>query len=158
METILVLCTGNICRSPMAEALLRRMLPRMRVSSAGIRALVGQAADPNAVALMREQGYDISAHQATQLDIQSIDAADLVLVMERTQLQMVQMTYPHSRGKVFCLADSAGLDVPDPYRRGPAAFRTAFSIIEAGAAQWTDRVVRLASRHAGTPPPSTGTP
>jgi protein-tyrosine phosphatase len=96
---------------------------------------------------MRERGYDISSHRAAQLSAAMIGAADLVLVMEREQQQMVQALYPHSRGKVYRLAESAGLDVPDPYGRGRAAFHTAFAVIEAGAAQWTDRLVRLSSKH-----------
>src|SRR5512136_1311836 len=85
IDRVLVVCVGNICRSPMAEALLRARLghwPRFDVSSAGLSALVGRPADESTVALMRERGIDISAHRARQLTPRLVAGSDLVLVME----------------------------------------------------------------------------
>ena len=57
MKTILVLCIGNICRSPMAEALLLRALPGMTVRSAGLDAMIGEPADPTSIALQERPDY-----------------------------------------------------------------------------------------------------
>ena len=82
LNRVLVVCVGNICRSPMAEAMLRARLgrrPRFEVSSAGVGALVGHPADPFAMELMRERGLDIAAHRARQVTPELVAAHDLVL-------------------------------------------------------------------------------
>ena len=86
IDRILVVCIGNICRSPMAEGLLRlRLAGRtgVTVGSAGIAARVGEPADPMAQGLMRERGIDIAGHRARQLTPELAGAHDLVLVMEQ---------------------------------------------------------------------------
>jgi protein-tyrosine phosphatase len=146
MDTLLVLCTGNLCRSPMAAAVLERALPGLNVMSAGFRVRPFEGADPLAVRLMRERGYDLGAHRTQQLSSWMVRAANLVLVMEAGQRRVVESSYPGSRGKVFRLADTQGLDVPDPYGRGEAAFRQALQLIEAGAVSWIERLTRLTSK------------
>jgi protein-tyrosine phosphatase len=131
-----MVCTGNICRSPMAEALLGSRL-RQRgadpvVSSAGIAALVGSPADPIAVELMRERGLDLAAHRARQLTPELVRASDLVLVMERDQVRVVEELFPAARGRVQRLGRIAGFEVPDPFRRGRPAFVEALALIERG--------------------------
>ena len=82
---ILVVCVGNICRSPMAEALLRDALREQQditVESAGLGALVDHPASEHAVDLMHERGLDITSHRAQQITPELIAQADLVLVME----------------------------------------------------------------------------
>ena len=82
---ILVVCVGNICRSPMAEQLLKSALKGQEgitVESAGLGALVGHPADDYALELMEEMGEDIRAHRAMQIYPDMVHAADLVLVME----------------------------------------------------------------------------
>jgi protein-tyrosine phosphatase len=103
IKRILVLCIGNICRSPMAEGLLKEALPGHEISSAGLGALVGQPADPHAVALMQQQGIDISAHRARQLESWMIVTADLVLVMDMEQKRHLEQQYPLCRGIVLWL-------------------------------------------------------
>ena len=66
MQNILVLCIGNICRSPIAEALLRQQFPDKTISSAGLGALVGYPADPLSIEVSAEQGVDLSALQSPQ--------------------------------------------------------------------------------------------
>jgi protein-tyrosine phosphatase len=146
MDTVLVLCTGNLCRSPMAAAMLERALPALRVMSAGFRVGPFEGADALAVRLMRERGYDLGTHRTQQLSSWMVRAANLILVMETSQRRAVESLYPGSSGKVFRLADTQGLDIPDPYGRGEAAFRQALQLIEAGAVSWIERLTRLTSK------------
>ena len=80
---ILVVCVGNICRSPAAEAKLRQLAPAsVQIASAGIQALVDHPADPQAQEEARKDGLDLSAHRARQLTDAMCQAHDLILVME----------------------------------------------------------------------------
>lgn len=142
---ILVVCTGNICRSPMGEALLAAALPAQQVASAGTGALSGHAADPMATELMHEKGISIAAHRARQLNLTLCQRADLILVMDREQRVLVQRRYPFTSGKVFRMAEHSGQDVADPYRQGRSAFEAALALIEHGAQQWAQRISQISS-------------
>ena len=103
LDRVLIVCVGNICRSPMAEGLLRariRHRPGFQVSSAGVGALVGHPADPLAVELMAARGIDITGHRARQVTQEMLAAVDLVLVMEKGHQDEVHRMSPQSRGKV----------------------------------------------------------
>lgn len=143
MKSILVLCEGNICRSPMAAALLQAAFPAAQVLSAGLNALVGKPADPAAIALMRERGLDLREHRAAQVTRPMCLHMDLVLVMEREQRDRLQRLYPEVCGRVFRIGDASGIDVPDPYRQPIEAFRAALALIEQGVASWVHRIQRL---------------
>jgi len=147
MDKILAVCIGNICRSPTAEALLRRLLPEAKIWSAGLAALVGQTADPLAQAVARERQLDLSAHRAQQLAGWMCTDADLILVMDSSQRQEIERLYPYARGKVHCLGiakpGQPPDDIADPYRKGLDAFETAYQHIDLGARQWAQRIKRL---------------
>lgn len=141
LSRILVICTGNICRSPMGEALLAHVLGGdFKVASAGIGALVGKGADPHAVELMRERGIDISAHRARQLDLELVRNYDLLLAMDQGHADWIHQQFPIARGRVYRFGHWGQIDVPDPYRRGRAAFEQALQLIEQGAADWQGRL------------------
>ena len=94
---VLVVCTGNICRSPMAEGLLKHLLrgelrTRVTVSSAGTQALHGDRAQPFAIATMHNRGLDISGHRARLLGPGLIRAADLIVVMEPQHARVIRRT------------------------------------------------------------------
>jgi protein-tyrosine phosphatase len=143
MKNILVLCIGNICRSPMAEALLKQAFPGRQIRSAGLGALIGNAADPFSVRIMAECELDISAHRAQQVSAALVAEADLILVMDLDQKKAVEMKYPPARGKVFRLGEAAKVDIPDPYREGIESFRSAYRLIKDGVNFWTGQINRL---------------
>ncbi len=147
MNAILMVCVGNICRSPVAEGLLKASLPQHKVWSAGIAALVGQPADPMAARIALEHGIDISAHRAQQLGSWMLGQADLVLVMERGHQLELQRQYPLAHGKVRRLGEfgpNGGFNVADPYQQERAAFETAHNNIAQGVDQWVNRIRQLA--------------
>ncbi len=140
---ILVVCVGNICRSPMAEALLRNGLrgqEEMTVESAGLGALVGHPADDFAVELMRERGVDITSHRARQLHPDMVNEADLILVMESGHKKAIDELDQAARGKVHRLGEWRDRDIGDPYRQPQEAFEEALQDIEDGVADWVKRL------------------
>lgn len=143
IQNILVVCVGNICRSPMAAALLKERLPMTSIASAGLGALLGQSADPEVLALLAARKLDVSAHRAQQLTELLCKQAELILVMEQSQKDQLETLYPLVRGKVFRLGAYGGYDVFDPYLQSSQRFETCYELIEAGIERWVDNVMQL---------------
>ena len=140
---ILVVCVGNICRSPMAEALLKRELREQdgfTVESAGLGALVGYPASDYSLELMAELGVDISEHRARQIHPDMVHSADLVLVMETGHKRAIDVADPTARGKVYRLGEWQGRDIDDPYRQSKEVFADVLADIEQGVASWAKRI------------------
>lgn len=137
-----MVCAGNICRSPMAEALLThrlslRGLPApVAVESAGIHAPEGARADPLARLLMAERGLDLAGHRARQLTPELLADFDLVLVMEEVNKRDVERMHPASRGRVQRLGRFGDFDVPDPYGGTREDFEQALALIERGIGEY----------------------
>ncbi len=123
MTTILFVCTGNICRSPMAAALLRRRLKEdearadWRVISAGTWASEGRPASAYAAAEMADRGLDVRAHRSRSVTEALMEEASLVLVMTRNHLEALSVAFPDHADKVHLLSEMVGesRDVSDPY-------------------------------------------
>jgi protein-tyrosine phosphatase len=142
---ILIVCTGNICRSPTAEAVLRRLLHEaglaesVTIDSAGTHDYhVGKAPDARAQAHARERGYDLSALRATRISPPDFERYDWILAMDRGHLELLKRSCPtehHSKLKLFlAFAPQLGVDeVPDPYYGGAQGFEQVLDLIEAAA-------------------------
>ena len=139
-ENILVVCVGNICRSPMAEALLKQRYPHKNIDSAGVGALVGHSADPAALEIMAGQEIDITNHVAKQIDEGLAKKADLIFTMSDSQTKWIEERWPFCRGKTFKLGHWQDKDIADPYKHEMSAFQTAYQDIVVSLEQWADKI------------------
>ncbi|MBK5300691.1 MULTISPECIES: low molecular weight protein-tyrosine-phosphatase [Pseudomonas] len=145
LKRVLIVCVGNICRSPTAEYLLRGALVHsdIEVSSAGLAALAGKPIEPTAHAVLKEHGHQPDGHEAVQLTPQAVSEADLILVMERRHVSGVLNIAPEARGKVLLLGKwQDDREISDPYRHGKPAFVHAYALIEEAVLAWAQRLAR----------------
>ena len=135
MKRVLFVCTGNICRSPTAEGVLRHLAEKMNVAvqveSAGTHDYhVGNPPDARAQKHARGRGYDLSAQRARQLRRRDFEEFDLLVAMDRGHLEIMQGHCPaQHQGKLRMLVN--GHDVPDPYYGGPEGFEQVLDMVEA---------------------------
>ena len=177
MPEILVVCTANICRSPVVETILdarlaERGLDGWRVSSAGTRALPGFGAAEHSVAVVAELGLDLREHRSRRAEERHVAAADLVLCMEWGHKEALQVEYPEHRGRIYLLTEMVGEDreVADPIGGPRAGYRRMADevrgLIEAGLPRIVELVRGNARRRgtgggepaASTPPGKPGEP
>ncbi len=141
---ILFVCMGNICRSPTVEAVARAEFARTGldavVASAGTEDYhVGQGADRRAIAFAKAHGYELSAHRARQVRRTDFDTYDLVLAMDRRNLEDLARFVPEraARGPLLFLGDE---EVPDPYYGGDADFLRVIELARTGVAALAARL------------------
>ncbi|UYG06072.1 low molecular weight protein-tyrosine-phosphatase [Halomonas sp. M4R1S46] len=143
-QRILVVCIGNICRSPVAAAMLGRALPDREVTSAGLGALVDQGVDPTAREQAEADGLVVSEHKARQLTPEMLQAADLVLVMSEGQRRAVADLSPAALGKTMLLGrwldDGQGREIPDPYRKSREAFVHVHRLLGEATTSWASKL------------------
>lgn len=138
-KSILIVCVGNICRSPTAEALMKsRLQPYgIQVSSAGLGALVDKPVDATAAQVLAAAGHSLPDHRARQLTADMLREADLVLAMELKHLQSIHSLAPEARGKAFLFGKWVGnQEVPDPYRLQLPAFEHVYRLLDESANAW----------------------
>lgn len=143
-DRILIVCTGNICRSPMAEFLLRQRLSqgggKAEVRSAGIGALVNHPVDAIVFSLMQAKGLDLTPHRGQQVTQNLTRWAELILVMEPHHKEAVVDMDPTARGKTFLLGHWTGQEIPDPYRQENEVYAQSLELIEASIDPWLKKL------------------
>jgi protein-tyrosine phosphatase len=148
--SILFVCMGNICRSPMVETVARVELARAgiaaEVASAGTESYhIGEGADPRAIEVAQAHGYPLAQHRARQVRAADFDDFDLVLAMDRVNLRALERHRPHTdaRGAVLFLAHVGfeGVEeVPDPYCGGRGDFERVLDLARRGSALLIERL------------------
>ena len=141
-RAVLALCLGNICRSPIAEGMLRVHLERaglsIEVDSAGTSGYhEGEAPDTRSVAIMSTHGHDISSQRSRQLTLEDFKRFDLIIAMDQSNLRQARRLAPNPEcaEKVYLLLDD-GAEVPDPYYGGSRGFEHVYQLINHAAERW----------------------
>jgi protein-tyrosine phosphatase len=149
---VLLVCTGNICRSPTAEGALRHLAKargladRVRIASAGTHDYhVGEAPDPRSMQHASKRGYDLSMQRAMQVAKRHFEEFDYILAMDRGHLRVLKQMQPQgSRAKLGLFLEASGQwkdeDVPDPYYGSDAGFEKVLDMVEEAGQRWLDRI------------------
>lgn len=142
---VLMVCLGNICRSPTAEAVLREIAAReapelhIHIDSAGTADYhLGEPPDRRSQAAARRRGYDMSALRARRVEPADFERFDLILAMDRANLAELQDSAPHTHRERLRLfldfaPDAHTREVPDPYYGGPNGFEEVLDLVEAAS-------------------------
>lgn len=142
---ILVVCKGNICRSPMAEQVLRRIAAAdslgVTIVSAGLAAVIDAPVDPAAERVLLAHGLSAAGHRSRQITREDLDRADRVLAMEQRHLAALLALSPSLQGRAHLLTQwQDKRDIGDPFGRGQDAFDRAFALIESAANSWRKKL------------------
>ena len=126
-KSVLFVCVGNICRSPVAEGVLKYYSAQyglgLQVSSCGVYAMVGQHPQPHSIAIAAEQGIDIADYVAKQITLEMVREFELILALDQPVLADVSRRFPFAVGKIKKLGFlENNQDVADPYRKGKEDF------------------------------------
>ncbi|HBR1952217.1 TPA: protein tyrosine phosphatase [Klebsiella quasipneumoniae subsp. quasipneumoniae] len=140
-NSILVVCTGNICRSPIGERYLQKALPDKTIHSAGVGALVGHDADKSAFSVAKQHDLSLEGHIAQQFTSSLARKYDLILVMDRYHLEKVARISPESRGKTMLFGHWLNQkEIPDPYQKSDEAFLMVYRLIEQAGQKWVEKL------------------
>ena len=139
MKSVLFVCTGNTCRSPLAEALFREMVKEradFEVRSAGLGAYTGQPAAQHSATLAKKRGLDLSKHRSRSLTEDLIDSATHIFGMSRHHLSAIESDFPEAADKVYLLTEFTaddylrGADLPDPFGMDISAYQELLRSLE----------------------------
>ncbi|WDZ76437.1 low molecular weight phosphotyrosine protein phosphatase [Ensifer adhaerens] len=147
---VLFVCLGNICRSPLAEGVLRALAeqkglaPALEVDSAGTGAWhIGDPPDSRSIKVALRHGIDISALSGRQVRLEDFRDFDLLLGMDENNVRTLKRQAPEGTAEKVHLflryASGLGQDVPDPYYDGPEAFEALYQMLEAGCSSLLER-------------------
>ncbi|MBC6408079.1 MAG: low molecular weight phosphotyrosine protein phosphatase [Rhodobacteraceae bacterium] len=141
IKSVLVVCTANICRSPVAARILKGCCPDLRVESAGLHALEGHPASEDMTTIAAETGLSMEGHAARQFTIGLASKYDLILVMEPEQRAAIMHRAPQISGKVMLFDHWTGCrGIPDPYTGSLEFNRHVFTKIQEAAKAWAGNI------------------
>lgn len=151
VRSILVVCVGNVCRSPIGERVLVSKLKDLDllidVSSAGLGALVGHAADKTAAIVAATNGISLDGHRARQFSRELGVKTDLIIVMEQRHRHEIIQTNPDLSGKVMLFDHWLGAKgIIDPYGRSQQFHEETFAKIDEASSAWIDRLMTLSRK------------
>lgn len=142
-KSVLVVCVGNICRSPLGERVLRQALPDLRIDSAGLAAVVGHGADETAARMAAERGIALEGHVAQQLTAAIGGSYDLILAMEPGHRAEIARRWSQLSGRVMLFDQwTAAKGIADPYRKSEQFHRLVRDEIITAAEGWAQRLKR----------------
>ena len=131
-KSVLFVCTGNTCRSPMAEGLLKAALAgneHVQVGSAGVAAMPGQGASSETLKVLEKYKVSLDGFRSRQVDTEILDDADVIIAMTHSHAEVITRHFPEKADAVCLLTDFIdsdecleGEDVPDPIGLGMAAY------------------------------------
>lgn len=151
MPSILFICTANICRSPMAAALFRKILQEKgisegwRIESAGTWPLAGQPAVEKTQKVVRKHGMDISDHRSKGVNRHLMEAFDLILTMEKGQKEALMVEFPEYAKKNFLISEMVGIfeDIEDPIGLSEEDFKDTANQIESYLNKGFEKIIAL---------------
>lgn len=140
-NNILIVCIGNVCRSPTVERLMQAQLPAKNIESAGLGALVGNPANSQAIKIAKGHHLSLNNHKARQLTNEICKAYDLILGMEKAHIEGILQLSPESRGKVMLLGHWLdNVEIEDPYRRSDEMYEHVFELLKKATTSWIDKL------------------
>ncbi|WP_346949428.1 hypothetical protein [Dyella sp.] len=146
IRSVLFVCVGNLCRSPMAACMARHAMPWLHIDSAGLRAPPAQPAHPLAISAMDDWGVDLSAHRTKRLTRELASRHDLILTMDEMLRELIHQQHPSLRGRVQ-LMESA--PIADPYGQPRTAFDACRRQLAGAVETWAARLASLTAPPAG---------
>jgi protein-tyrosine-phosphatase len=153
MPSILFVCSANICRSPMAEAILKRLVSQRsdtdlwHIESAGTWAIRGYPAAEFSQYVMKSMGLDISSHQSKPVSLELIKRFDLILTMENNHKEGMIAEFKQYSNRIFMLSEMIGLkmDIPDPIRGQIADYEETARLLERIITEGLDQIYQNAT-------------